>query len=159
MLERGHLIADCQVVKPLAENKVFQTCLVDTPELGFAWMHLFNSELFPDEKSRHEFIATAEPLLGKTLPGVCSLLLAEANDEYVYALYPVPIGQPLAEKLGSEFTPRQALEIVRQVAECLSLAHNPGLWHGNLSSATIFLGGGTPVLADFCPEQPGETRL
>ncbi len=149
MLERGRSIADCQIVKPLAENRGYQTCLVESPEFGFAWIHLFNSGLFPDEKARHEYIAAAEPLLGQSLPDICTLLRAAANDDHVYALYPVPVGQPLAEKLGAGFNVRQALEVVRQVAECLSLAHSSGLWHGNISPGTIFLGGGTPVLADF----------
>ena len=149
MLECGRWIANCQIVKPLVENQTYQTCLVETTEFGIAWLHLFNSALFPDAKARQQYTIDADTLLEQSFPGGCTLLQAGADDEHVYALFPCPAGQPLEERLGSVFTAGQALNIVRQVAECLSLAHRCGFWHGNLSPRTIFLEGEQLVLADF----------
>ncbi|HEY5674518.1 MAG TPA: protein kinase [Malonomonas sp.] len=149
MLERGRLIADCRIVKPLAENKMYQTYLVETTEFGSVVMHLFANEAFPDEKVRQKFIAAAGSLLGHALPGICSLLKVGADDETVYALYPSVAGQPLAEQLVSGSSARQSLEFIKQLAQCLSPAHRSGLWHGNLSPQTVFIDKGQIELADF----------
>ena len=149
MLECGRLIADCKIVKPLVENQTYQTCLVEAPKFGLVWMHLFNAGVFPDEKARQKFVTAANSLLGMTFSGVCSPLHAEASKECCYVLYPLPVGQSLADCKDSAYTLRQALEIVLQAARCLDSAHRAGLWHGNLSLASIFIDNESLVLADF----------
>ncbi len=149
MLESGHAIAAYRVVKPLAENQVYQTYLVDHPEHGECRLLLLDSDQLAGIKERHDFLEQAKLLREKSLPGICTLLDAQSSDDFSYCVFPSPVGVPLTELLEDGFPPQEALALVKQIATGLSLMHSSGLWHGHLSADTIYLDQGRVALADF----------
>ncbi len=149
MLESGNTIADYLIVSPLEQNQVYQACLVKHPAHNEARLLLIDPEQLPSFKDRHNFLEQAKALLGQSFQGAATLLEAQASEEEVFCVYPLPDGQPLEDLLELNYTPRQALDIVRQAAASLMPAHASGFWHGNLTPATIYLRGEQVTLTDF----------
>lgn len=149
MLESGHSIADYQIVTPLAENPLFETYQVTDSGGELGKLLLIAPEQLAENKVRQVFVDQSQVLLGQSIPGVCSLLAAAANDECCYCLYPFPSGDALTERLAEPFSVHRSLEIVKALATHLSFAHAAGLWHGAVSPATIYLDGDTVCLDQF----------
>ncbi|WP_303721280.1 hypothetical protein [Malonomonas rubra] len=78
-------------------------------------------------------------MIGQSFSGQIGLLAAEATVSHSYCVYPFPVGISLKDCLASPFPVRRSLELIEQVAGLLEMAHAAGLWHGNLSPATIFV--------------------
>jgi hypothetical protein len=69
---------------------------------------------------------------------------------YVYLSMEYIEGGDLKSRLGKPFAPRDALEIICQVALGLDVAHRNGIVHRDVKPANIlFRKDGTPVLSDF----------
>jgi serine/threonine protein kinase len=139
MLESGHTIADYSIVKPLTENRLFESYQVTGPAIESARLLLIASEQLADKKVRKAFIDQSQALLAQSFPGVCNLIGAEIGDEYSFCLYPFPQGTSLAEQLSAGFSVRRSLAIVRAIACCLSEPHAAGFWHGALSPDAVYL--------------------
>lgn len=149
MLESGHSVAGYQIVKPLTENQLYATYLVTGSSPASVKLLLIAPESLADKKPRQTFLDRSQVLLGQSFPGICSLLAAAADDETCYCLYPVPAGTSLADELAAGFSVRRSLEIVRTVANGLSLPHAAGFWHGSISPVSIYLDGDSVCLDEF----------
>ncbi|MCK4621934.1 MAG: protein kinase [Desulfuromonadales bacterium] len=149
MLESGHSIADYQIVKPLAENQLYETYQVIGPQADEVKLLLIAPEKLSAKKARQVFFEQAEKLAGQSFPGLCSLIQVETDAEHHFCVYPFPVGVPLAGKLADGFTVRQSLELLRQLAAALIPAHAAGLWHGNISPTTLYISGASVTLDDF----------
>ena len=153
MLKRGQEIFDCQVVELLAENDVYQSYLVDCPDSTTAKrLFLFPDPLF-DQKQRQAFFDHVDWLSCQAFPRIGSPLKAGDIEGQPACLYPSPLGVPLLQTLGESFSVRESVELIKKIAECLSVPHSAGFLHGNLSPDTIYLDGDSPYLADFSLNQ------
>jgi|GEM_PF-1111938 len=149
MLESGRYIADYQIVRPLAENQVYQTYLVKQPDAGSARLLLINPAQLPEPKNRQAFLDRARSLQEQTFPGICPLLDSGITEEGGFCLYQNPDGRALADLLNEPFSARRALELVQKIAAVLTAVHGSGLWHGHLSPATIFVANDSPALVEL----------
>lgn len=149
MLQSGHSIADYQIVKPLAENQLYETYQVTGPSGDSAKLLLIAAGQLDDKKTRQAFIDQSKILLGQSFPGLCPLIVVVASDEDCYCLYPILPGVSLAEQLPAGFPVRRSLEILRDLAQRLSLPHTAGLWHGAISPSTILLDADAVSLDEF----------
>ncbi len=153
MLESGHKVFDCQIVKLLSENDVYQSYLVNNSDATTAKLFLLLPDPLFDQKQRQAFVDRADWLSGQTFPCLGSPLRAGEIEGQVACLYPSPPGIALRQTINKGFSVRQAVELVKKIAECLSVPHSAGLWHGNLSPETIYLDGDGSYLADFSLNQ------
>ena len=152
MLERGHTIFDCQVVKLLVENDAYQSyllhCSDSTPLKLFV---LLPDPLF--DQQRQVFLDHAAWLSSRSFPNVGSPIRADEVEGDAVCLYPFASGIPLAKILDEGCSVRQAVKLIKAIAECLSPPHRADICHGNLSPETIYVEGDTPYLADFSLSQ------
>ncbi len=149
MLERGHTVFDCQIVRLLLENDVYQSYLVDCSDSTTAKLFLLLPNPLFDQQQRQSFFDHADWLSFQTFPHVGSPIKAEEIDGKAACLYPFASGTPLVKSLDEGCSVRQALKLIKNIAECLSAPHAANLCHGSLSPETIYLEGDTPYLADF----------
>lgn len=149
MLESGRSIADYRIVKPLAENPLFETYQVTGPGIESAKLLLLSAAQLVEKKSQRAFTAQAQVLLEQAFPGQGNLIAAEITDEYAYCLYPFVFGGALEEQLTENLPVRRTLEIIKAAAVQLSQPHAIGLWHGAISPATIYLDAGTVYFDQF----------
>ena len=152
MLERGHTIFDCQVVKLLLENDVYQSYLLDCPDS--TPVKLFS--LLPDplfDQQRQAFFDHVSWLSSQSFPNVGSPIRADEVNGDTVCLYPLASGTPLAKILDEGCSIRQAVKLIKSIAECLCAPHSVDICHGNLSPETIYVEGDTPYLADFSLSQ------
>ncbi|GHO84228.1 protein kinase domain-containing protein [Dictyobacter formicarum] len=72
-------------------------------------------------------------------PHILPLLDVGDHDGYTYAVTPLIAGHSLAHLLNHQgyFSPEQALEVVKPLAEALNYAHETGVTHGALSAANV----------------------
>jgi serine/threonine protein kinase len=71
-------------------------------------------------------------------PNIATLFEAGNSDGVRYLAYEFVSGAPLAATLaGVPMNPRRAVELASQVADALAAMHAAGLFHGDLSPATI----------------------
>jgi len=152
MLERGHTIFDCQVVKLLLENDVYQSYLLDCPDS--TPVKLFS--LLPDplfDQQRQAFFDHVSWLSSQSFPNVGSPIKADEVNGDTVCLYPLASGTPLAKILDEGCSVRQAVKLIKSIAECLCAPHSVDICHGNLSPETIYVEGDTPYLTDFSLSQ------
>lgn len=149
MLESGQTVFDCKVVKPLSENGVFQSYLVDCPDSTSAKLFLLLPDPLLGQKQRQSFFDHADWLSSQSFPGVGSPLKAGEIDGQLACLYPFFQGISLTQILDEGLSVRQSAELIKKIAECLSAPHSAGIWHGNLSPDTIYIEDGSPYVADF----------
>lgn len=149
MLESGHTVLDCQIVKQLSENDVYQSYLVNCPNATAAKLFLLRPDPLFDQKQRQAFFDQVGWLSSQTFPCVGAPLRAGEVDGQPACLYPLPQGESLEPACCERFSVRQAVELVKGIAECLTVPHSAGLCHGNLSLETIYVDGRSLYLADF----------
>lgn len=153
MLESGYKVFDGQIVKLLSENDVYQSYLVNSSCATAAKLFLLLPDPLFDQKHRQAFFDLADWLSSQTFPCIGSPLKAGDIEGQAACLYPSPPGIPLLQTIDKAFSVRQAVELVKKIAECLRVPHSADLWHGNLSPDTIYLDGDAPYLADFSLNQ------
>ena len=149
MLESGSTIFDCQIVKPLSENDVYQSYLVNCSDSTTAKLLLILPDPLFEQKNRQFFLDHIDRLSSQAFPCVGAPVKAGEVEEQLVCLYPLPPGEPLAQFLNDGFSVRQSVELINKIAECLSAPHSAGFRHGNLSPETIYLEDNSPYLADF----------
>jgi len=153
MLESGYTVFDCQIVKPLSGNKVYQSYLVSCPDSRLAKLLLPLPDPLFDQQQQQTCIDHASWLASQTIPGIGSPLQAGLIDGQLAFLYPYPQGESLLLDSGNSFTVRQSVDLIKKIATSLSAAHSAGLWHGNLSPENIFIDAELSYLADFSLSQ------
>jgi len=153
MLESGYTVFDCQIVKPLSGNKVYQSYLVSCPDSRVAKLFLLLPDPLFDQQQQQTCIDHASWLASQTIPGIGSPLQAGLIDGQLACLYPYPQGESLLLDSGNSFTVRQSVDLLKKIATSLSAAHSAGLWHGNLSAENIFINAELSYLADFSLSQ------
>ncbi len=149
MLESGSTVFDCQVVKLLSENKVYQSYLVNCPDATMGKLLLLLPDPLFDQKQQQSFFDHASWLSGQTFPRIGSPLKTGEIDGQPACLYPFPPGEPLAKFLDENFSTRQTVKFIEKIAELLSVPHSANLYHGNLSPETVYSEANSPYLADF----------
>lgn len=84
-------------------------------------------------------------------PGIVQVYEVGRTDGLVYFVTAFVDGESLAERISREaMSPREAAELVVQVADALHAAHQSGFVHRDVKPANILLDrGGKPHLADF----------
>lgn len=153
MLESGLMFFDCEIVKPLAENNVFQSYLVSCPDISSVKLfRIFSDHIF-QQKNHHHFLDQAHWLSSQTFPGVGTPVRAGEIDNQLVCLYPLPPGEVLNRIVVEDFSVRRAAELVAKILQHLIVPHSAGLVHGNLSPETIYIHNDVPYLADFALSQ------
>ena len=153
MLESGLRLFDCEIIKPLSENNVYETYLVSCPDLSSVrLLRILPDQIF-ERKSHQHFLDQAHWLASQTFPGVGTPLKAGEVDNQLVCFYPLPAGTELKQLSIQKFSVRQATELVAKILQCLIVPHSAGLAHGNLSPETIYIENDTPYLADFALSQ------
>ncbi len=151
MLERGHIIFDCQIVKLLLENDVYQSYLLDCPDsTPVKLFSLLPNPLFDQQQAFFDHVSR---LSSQSFPNVGSPIRADEVAGDIVCLYPLASGTPLAKILDEGCSVRQAVKLIKSIAECLCAPHSLDICHGNLSPETIYVEGDTPYLADFSLSQ------
>lgn len=153
MLESGHTVFDCKIVKPLSENKVYQSYLVSCPDSKVAKLFLLLPDPLLDPQQQQTCIDHANWLASQTIPGICSPLQSGLVNGQLAYLYPHPHGESLRLADGDGFAVAQSVGLIQKIATILSAAHSAGLWHGSLSPDNIFTEAESPSLADFSLSQ------
>ncbi|MEE4253466.1 MAG: tetratricopeptide repeat protein [Desulfuromusa sp.] len=153
MLESGYTVFDCQIVKPLSENKVYQSYLVRCPDSRDAKLFVLFPDPLLDPQQQKTSIDRANWLASQTIPGIGSPLQAGLLDGQLAYLYPHPHGESLLSADGDSFTVAQSVDLIQKIATSLSAAHSAGVWHGSLSPDNIFTEADSPYLADFSLSQ------
>ncbi len=153
MLERGSTVFDCQVDKLLLENEVYHCYLLVCSDSALVKLFLLNPDQQRDQKPQQAFFDHVERLSNQSFPKVASPIKAEEIDGCPACLYPLVSGTPLVKILDDGCSVRQAVQLIKAIAECLSAPHAADLCHGHLSPETIYVDGVTPCLADFSLSQ------
>lgn len=153
MLESGYSVFDCQIVKPLSENKIYQSYLVSCPDSKSAKLFLLCPDPLLEKNHQDTYLDHARWLSSQTFPGIGTPLNAGKIDEQLAYLYPSPPGSSLQQSLGDAFTARQTVDLIQKIATSLVPVHNAGFWHGNLSPDNIYIETGLPYLAEFSLSQ------
>ncbi len=106
MLEAGHTVLDCQIIKPLLVNDVYQSYLVNCPESTVAKLFLLLPNPLLDQKQRQSFLDRVSWLSSQTFPYVGSPLKAGEIDGQLACLYPCSQGTSLAQTSTAGFSAR-----------------------------------------------------
>lgn len=149
MLKNGETVLDCQVIELLLENDVYQCYLMNCSDSALSKLIVTCPDPLFDQSHQTTFFEHVEWLASQTFPWIGTPLKSGSVDGQPACLYPVPTGLPLEKNLSEEFTPRQIVQLINDIADSLSAPHSAGLSHGNLTPETIHLDGATPFLADF----------
>ena len=153
MLESGYSVFDCQIVKPLSENKIYQSYLVSCPDSRMAKLFLLFPDPLLEQKQQDACLDKARWLSSQTFPGVGTPLNAGIIEGQVAYLYPYSQGKSLQQNFVDGYSARQSVELIGKIASILSAVHNAGFWHGNLSPENIYIEDGLPYLAEFSLSQ------
>ncbi|MBD1400965.1 protein kinase domain-containing protein [Pelovirga terrestris] len=148
MLDQGQTIADCTVIRLLAQFDSHLEYLVAT---GSVEQKLVQFTTAPDwsRAQRQAFHHQMETLCGLKIPAVGVPVRAVEYESALFCLYPLPPGEPLQKTLSAEHSVRSSLELIHTLTTLLEPAHRQQLFHGALSPHSLYLDNGQPYLADF----------
>ncbi len=148
MLDQGQIIADCTVIRLLAQFDSHLEYLVTT---GSGEQKLVEFTAAPDWRraQRQAFHDQTEVLCGLNLPAVGVPIRVIEQDGALFCLYPLPPGEPLHKTLIADRSVRSSLELIHALTNLLEPAHHQQLFHGALSPHSLYLDKGQPYLADF----------
>lgn len=153
MLEPGTKIDNCEIIRPLSGNDIYQSYLVNCLEAPAAKLLLFHAEQVFEPIKHQPFLEQAQWLSSQTFPGVGLPFRAGEHEHQLFCLFPIFHGPFLAENLERPYDVRSAVELVKEIAGNLIAPHSAGLVHGNLSPGTICLDDNHPSLVDFSLSQ------
>jgi serine/threonine protein kinase len=148
MLDQGQTIADCTVIRLLAQFDSHLEYLVTT---GSGEQKLVEFTAAPDwsRAQRQAFHGQMEVLCGLKIPAVAVPIRVIEQEATLFCLYPLPPGEPLQKTLIAERSVRSSLELIHALTNLLEPAHHQQLYHGALSPHNLYLDRGQPYLADF----------
>ncbi len=152
MLNAGEKILDCEIVRQLAENNVYQSYFVRCADAAAKLILIGKEQVFAPTDHR-QFLDQAHWLAGHTFPGIAIPIRAGEYEGGRFCLYPPDQGIPLDEVLTAADPLGFRVGLLKTVLECLVVPHSAGLVHGNLSPATIRFSDGAASLADFALSQ------
>lgn len=148
MLEQGHVIADCTVIRQLAMFDSRLEYLVKT-ESGEEKLVQFSGSSNWSRAQRQTFHEQVKALCALSIPAVGAPTRVIDQDGELFCLYPLPSGEALLHVLTDERTVRATLELFRAISDLLEPAHRQQLFHGALSPLTVYLVDGQLFFADF----------
>jgi len=148
MLEQGHAIADCTVIRELAIFDSRREYLVKTGSGEEKLIQLSGSPNW-SRAQRQAFYDQMKALCALNLPAVGGPYRSIEQEGELFCLYPLSSGVPLQDALADERAVRTVLELICGLTDLLAPAHQQQLFHGALSPYTVYLDKGHPFLADF----------
>ena len=148
MLEPGHAITDCTVIRQLATFDSRLEYLVKTVS-GEEKLVQFSGSPNWSQAQRQAFHDQIKALCALNIPAVGVPTRAIEQEGELFCLYPLSSGVPLQDTLADERAVRTVLELTCGLTALLEPAHQQQLFHGALSPHTVYLDKGQPVLADF----------
>jgi serine/threonine protein kinase len=148
MLDQGQIIADCTVIRQLAQFDSHLEYLVTT---GSGEEKLIQFIASPDwsRAQRQAFYDQMKALCALNIPAVGVPIRVIEQEGELFCLYPLPPGEPLQKTLIDERSVRSSLELIHALTKLLEPAHQQQLFHGALSPYSLYLDKGQPYLADF----------
>ena len=149
MFEAGRKILDCEIVELLFDNDAYQCYRASCGDGSRVRLLLVHPDPLTGRTNLKDFADQVNWLASQAFPCIGPPLKAGTHEGQPVCLYPDVPGTPLAEPAAGGMSVREALLLLRHVAECLSAPHSAGLRHGNLSPETIILQDQSPYLTDF----------
>ncbi|MFO7811665.1 MAG: tetratricopeptide repeat protein [Pelovirga sp.] len=148
MLDQGQTIADCTVVRLLAQ---FDSHLEYLVTIGSGEQKLVQFTASPSwsRAQRQAFHDQVESLCGLNIPALGVPTRTIEHEGTLFCLYPLPPGEPLQKTLIAERSIRSSLELIHALTDLLEPAHRQQLFHGALSPHSLYLDKKQPYLADF----------
>jgi WD40 repeat protein/predicted Ser/Thr protein kinase len=106
---------------------------------------------YADAERRARFRAEADAIARLRHPQIVQIYQVGEHDGLPYLALEYVEGGTLAERTGgSPLPPRQAAELVAQIAEAVHYAHEMGVVHRDLKPSNVLLGAdGSPKVTDF----------
>jgi serine/threonine-protein kinase len=138
------------VVRQLGEGGQASTLLVLDPDLRrHVVLKVYHNACTPQQQET--VLREGQALARVRSPYVAQCYSAERQDGVPYLVVEYIPGQDLARYTGAHpFSPDQALELTRQLADGLAAVHACGLLHRDLKPANVLMGeDGRPRLVDF----------
>lgn len=148
MLEQGHVIADCTVIRQLATFDSRLEYQVKA-ESGEEKLVQFSGSPNWSRAQRQTFHEQVKALCALNIPAVGAPTRVVDQDGELFCFYPLPPGVELQHILAEERTVRATLELFRAICDLLEPAHRHQLFHGALSPQTVYLDDERLFLADF----------
>ncbi|HMB14782.1 MAG TPA: tetratricopeptide repeat protein [Pelovirga sp.] len=148
MLDPGQQIADCKVIRQLAQYDSRLEYLVTTVA-GEQKLVQFSGSPNWSRAQRQAFHDQIKALCALDIYAVGAPLRMIEQKNELFCLYPLPPGEPLQNILIDERSVRSALEMIHALAKLLEPAHQQQLFHGALSPYSVNLDKNQPFLADF----------
>jgi formylglycine-generating enzyme required for sulfatase activity/predicted Ser/Thr protein kinase len=101
-------------------------------------------------QARERFLREARAAARLHHPNLCPVHHVGVQDGVCYLTMPYLQGKPLSEYTNQPQPPRQAIEIVLQLAQALEYAHGQGVIHRDLKPSNVLMCAGVgPVVLDF----------
>lgn len=150
MLKLGEDVSGYRVERQLFAHTDSSGFLVVGPEKERARLLVDHNSIRWNRSRRKQFQEQVRLLRDTPIAGTCRPFAAVEHQDIVGCLYPLPAGHPLSETDVDELTAPSILELIKDIATCLEVAHESGQIHGNLTLDTVCTDQGTfSCLADF----------
>jgi serine/threonine-protein kinase PpkA len=140
-----------QVLAPIGQGGMATALLAVQTSLGRkVVLKLLDTRAHTGSETVERFLNEGRLVASLSHPNIVHVYDVGIADGHVYLSMEYIEGGDLRARLGQPVGPREALEIVRQVAQGLEVAHRNGIVHRDVKPANIlFRKDGTPVLSDF----------
>ncbi len=156
MLECGRYTAGVnipgyQIIAPIGQGGMATALLAVQTSLGRkVVLKLLDARASIGSETVERFLNEGRLVASLSHPNIVHVYDVGIADGHVYLSMEYIEGGDLKARLGQPLPPREALEIIRQVALGLEVAHRAGIVHRDVKPANIlFRKDGTPVLSDF----------
>jgi len=140
-----------QILAPIGQGGMATALLAVQTSLGRkVVVKLLDARVRMGSETVERFLNEGRLVASLSHPNIVHVYDVGISDGHVYLSMEYIEGGDLKARLGQPLPPREALEIVRQVAQGLEVAHRAGIVHRDVKPANIlFRKDGTPVLSDF----------
>lgn len=109
------------------------------------------SEIAGEPRERSRFIKEARLVAGLRHPGIVEIYSIVEDGDDLYLVFEYLPGQTLDLLLrqAGRLSPKEAVPVLRQVADALDYAHSQGVVHQDLKPGNVIVGSGRAKVMDF----------